>query len=310
MTVRYPLVLAIIGDIHDQWDATDSKLLLGLGVDFALFVGDFGNESVEVVREISTIALPKAVVLGNHDAWYSASVWGRQRCPYDRAREDRVDQQLDLLGDAHVGYGRIDLPDHNISVVGSRPFSWGGPDWKNARFYRDRYGISGFASSCARIVGSAAASPYDTAIFLAHNGPTGLGTSPHSICGRDWKPGGGDYGDADLANAIAKARTLGKTVPLVAFGHMHHRLRHTRAHLRTAVVKDRAGTVYLNAARSPRHHVTPDGRTQRHFTRVELTPTGVREISAIWLLAEGAIARKQVLYRRQLAALPEQEPSR
>jgi hypothetical protein len=106
-----PLIkIAVVGDIHDLWEAEDAIALKHLGVDLMLFVGDFGNESVDIVRMIASIDLPKAAIMGNHDAWYSASEWGRKRCPYDRTKEDRVQQQLDLLGNTHVGYGKLDFP--------------------------------------------------------------------------------------------------------------------------------------------------------------------------------------------------------
>ena len=31
--------------------------------------GDFGEQNVELVRAVSELPLPKAVILGNHDAW-------------------------------------------------------------------------------------------------------------------------------------------------------------------------------------------------------------------------------------------------
>ena len=39
--------IAVIGDIHDQWEEEDGLALKSLGVDLVLFVGDFGDESVE-----------------------------------------------------------------------------------------------------------------------------------------------------------------------------------------------------------------------------------------------------------------------
>ncbi len=121
--------IAVIGDIHDRWDDHDEAALQALGVDLVLLVGDFGNEAVGVVRSIASLSLPKAAIFGNHDAWYSATEWGIKKCPYDRTQEDRVQQQLDLLGVAHVGYSKLDFPTLNLTVVGSRPFSWGGSDW-------------------------------------------------------------------------------------------------------------------------------------------------------------------------------------
>jgi hypothetical protein len=34
-----------------------------------------------------------------------------------------VQQQLDVLGDCHIGYSHMQLPSSNISLVGARPFS-------------------------------------------------------------------------------------------------------------------------------------------------------------------------------------------
>ena len=68
--------IAVVGDVHDLWEAEDNAALKDLHVDLVLFVGDFGNESVEVVKEIAALDLPYAAIMGNHDAWYSASDWG------------------------------------------------------------------------------------------------------------------------------------------------------------------------------------------------------------------------------------------
>ena len=102
--------IAVVGDVHDRWGKKDGLALKHLGVDLVLFVGDFGNESVDVVRKVAAIDIPKAVILGNHDAWYTASWWGQKQAPYDRSKEDRVKQQLELLGESHVGYGKLDFP--------------------------------------------------------------------------------------------------------------------------------------------------------------------------------------------------------
>ena len=96
----------------------DGHALKALAVDLVLFVGDIGNEAVGLVRQIAALDLPKAVILGNHDAWYSATDWGRKQCPYNRATEDRVLQQLATLGATHVGYGKLDLPTLGITVIG------------------------------------------------------------------------------------------------------------------------------------------------------------------------------------------------
>jgi len=53
-----------------MWDELDEKTLENLDLDLVLFVGDFGNENVRIVESIAKInSHPKAVLLGNHDAW-------------------------------------------------------------------------------------------------------------------------------------------------------------------------------------------------------------------------------------------------
>jgi uncharacterized protein (TIGR04168 family) len=296
--IKQKITIAVVGDIHDLWDGEDEAALKDLGVDLVLFVGDFGNEAVEIVRQIAAIALPKAAIMGNHDAWYTASYWGQKQAPYDRTKEDRVRQQLDLLGETHVGFAHLDFPQFNLSVVGSRPFSWGGMTWRNENFYRDRYNIGNFAESTHQIVTAAKKAAYDTIIFIGHNGPTGLGDAPEAICGKDWQSLGGDYGDPDFAEAIALVRSLGKSIPLVTFGHMHHRLRHRKDRLRTRIAIGAEETIYLNSACVPRIAVEPEG-VKRSFSLVSLDRGRVEQISLIWLQHDGQIISNDLLYQRE-----------
>lgn len=64
------LRLAIVGDVHGAWlhEREDVALRL-LNPHMTLLVGDFGNEAVALVQTIASLDLPKAVILGNHDAW-------------------------------------------------------------------------------------------------------------------------------------------------------------------------------------------------------------------------------------------------
>ena len=287
--------IAVVGDVHDRWKKKDALALQHLGVDLVLFVGDFGNEAVEIVRLVAEIDIPKAVILGNHDAWYTASVWGQKNAPYDRSKEDRVQQQLDLLGESHVGYGKLDFPQFNLSVVGSRPFSWGGSQWKNHHFYRDRYGVNNFAESTAKIVSAAQATIQDNLIFIGHNGPTGLGDRPEDTCGKDWEPIGGDHGDPDFAEAIDKVHALGKSIPLVTFGHMHHKLRHRKDRLRTIINTSPEGTIYLNSACVPRIKGKKEHK-QRSFSLVTLARGRVQQITLIWLQSNFDIVAEEIFF--------------
>ncbi|EAZ89690.1 TIGR04168 family protein [Crocosphaera chwakensis] len=294
---KQAITIAVVGDVHDQWEEADNNALEQLNIDLILFVGDFGNESVPVVRKISEISVPKAVIMGNHDAWYTASAWGRKKCPYDRSQEDWLQKQLDLLGDIHIGYDKLDFPQFKLSVVGSRPYSWGGPEWKNKEFLRDRYQVTNFQESTTKIMSAVHETSEDNIIFLGHNGPTGLGKHPEAICGKDWQPIGGDHGDPDFTQAIEQTYDLGKKIPLVTFGHMHHRLRHTRSQLRTRVVSSEQGTVYLNAACVPRI-IEENGKKLRNFSLVTLENGKVSNISLVWVDNQGAIATEDRLYEQ------------
>jgi uncharacterized protein (TIGR04168 family) len=292
--VKEHITIAVVGDVHNLWSYEDEIALEHLGVDLVLFVGDFGNEAVEIVRQIAAVKLPKAVILGNHDAWYSASSWGRQKSPYDHAKEDRVQQQLDLLGKDHVGFSGQDFPQLNLSVIGSRPFSWGGSTWRNNQFYRDRYQIHGFEKSTAQMVKSAHNTAHKTLIFIGHNGPYGLGSKPEAICGRDWKPEGGDYGDPDLTQAIATLRAQGKSIPLVTFGHMHHSLKYPVGK-RRKIIEVQDQTVYLNAACVPRVIQTPSA-VKRSFSLISMSQGIVQSISLVWLDENYIIQAEENLY--------------
>jgi uncharacterized protein (TIGR04168 family) len=291
------ITIAVVGDVHDQWESADADALRHLGVDLLLLVGDFGNESIEIVRSIANVEIPKAVILGNHDAWYSASEWGISKSPYNHAVEDRVQQQLDLLGVTHVGYGKLDFPALQLTVVGSRPFSWGGPIWKNSEFYHRRYGVNNFADSTAQIVQAAASAMHDTVIFIGHCGPLGLGERPEDPCGKDWQPIGGDHGDPDFAAAIDQTRQIGKHIPLVTFGHMHHRLRHRQDLQRVSFVQDSKGTAYLNAACVPRIVDTAQGR-RRNFSLVTLQDSQLIDVALVWVDRDAQIVTEQYLYQR------------
>jgi uncharacterized protein (TIGR04168 family) len=292
-----PVRIAIVGDVHDQWEEADAIALQHLGVDLVLFVGDFGNEAVELVGRIARLDMPKAAIFGNHDAWYTASDWGRNKSPYDPLVEDRVQQQTTLLGESCVGYGKLDFPQLNLSIIGSRPFSWGGSQWKYSDFYQARFGIDSFEASTQRIVDMGEAASCDHIIMIGHNGPTGLGEEPESICGKDWGESlGGDYGDPDLAQAISILQAQGKSIPLVTFGHMHHKLRHTKERLRQPIVIQ-GETIYLNAARCPRILSTIE-RTLRNFSLVTIVDGQVEQAGLVWMTEDFQVGLEEIYWQR------------
>ncbi|CAI5479923.1 unnamed protein product, partial [Closterium sp. Yama58-4] len=201
---------------HGMWHPwRDLAALKLLKPDIILFVGDFGEEQVQLVQQVAAVKgmmsavgaqVEVAVILGNHDAWF----------------------HMFSLGSLHVGYGRVDLPQWRLSIVGARPFSYGPSSWAKS-FYRARCGVRTMNASTAKITETIRAAPEShSVVVLAHNGPAGLGSHPWDICGKDFPskglPPGGDFGDEDLARAIAAALEDGRHMPLVVFGHMHRDL--------------------------------------------------------------------------------------
>jgi len=157
--------------------------------------------------------------------------------------------------------------------------------------------VTSFPESTAKILTAVQSAAYETVIFLGHCGPTGLGDRPEDPCGRDWMPIGGDYGDPDFAAAITQTQLLGKALPLVAFGHMHHNLRHTKERSRTSVYEDAKGTVYLNAANVPR--IKPvEGDRLRNFSLVSLQAGVVEQASLVWVNQAFEVVSEQVMYRK------------
>ena len=275
------LRLAIAGDLHGQWDQGDASLLTILAPDALLVVGDLADGDVRLPRLLRELELPVACVLGNHDAAKDAS--GRTLARMEQA-----------LGGLHCGWSLKPLDPVPLSVVGGRPGSAGGGFYLSPAV-KAHWGELSLFESAQRISAAALQAPADRPlVLLAHSGPTGLGSEAADLCGRDWKRPACDWGDQDLQEAIRLIRKQ-RPLPLVIFGHMHHRLRHGAGQRRT-VQRDRQGTVYLNAACVPRHGIDVSGRPWRHFSWVELDHNGDVQLAAHrWYGLDGELLEQQVL---------------
>ncbi|GAV79971.1 Metallophos domain-containing protein [Cephalotus follicularis] len=308
--------IAVVGDVHDDWNLQeDTKALQLLQPDLVLFTGDFGNENVELVQSVADLRVAKAVILGNHDCWTTQEFSGKKK--------DRVQLQLECLGEEHVAYRRLDFPLFKLSIVGGRPFSHGGERMFRKRLLSARYGVKDMDGSAKRIYEAALGVPEDhLVILLAHNGPTGLGSNSNDICGKDWVFGGGDNGDPDLAQAISQLKEATEfVIPLVVFGHMHKELAHGNGP-RKMIVVEPDNTVYLNGAIVPRvkrliddqgavnRNLTNEGSvkspesggTLRAFTLVEILDGSVVKISESWVSVVGeksALEEEHTLFKRE-----------
>lgn len=106
---------------------------------------------------------------------------------------------------------------------------------------------------------------------------------------------GGDFGDPDFQEAIKYTQELGKNVPLVTFGHMHHSLRHTKDRLRTIINQDEHKTIYLNAASTPRIQEI-EGQKIHKFSLVTLDARIVTKIDLIGISEKMKIKEAINLY--------------
>ncbi|RDX64146.1 hypothetical protein CR513_57331, partial [Mucuna pruriens] len=306
--------IAVVGDVHDCWNLEQDSKALEFLQGFLLSnpsntKGDFGDENVEVVQSVANLEFAKAVILGNHDAWFTKQFSGS-------------------LGKEHVAYRRSDFPLIKVSIVGGRPFSSGGKPLFRKNLLSARYGVKDMDESAKRIQKAALGTPEDHfLILLAHNGPTGLGSGLNDICGKDWDfEGDGDHGDpvlvdlhlkmpiaksdGDNANIakmgfhLAHAISLLKennqvSIPLVVFGHMHKELAYDNG-FRKMIVVGTDNTIYLNGAIVPRVKrlgdedkrnlddesalSPPEAKgTTRAFTLVEISEGRVAKIAESWV---------------------------
>ena len=157
----------------------------------------------------------------------------------------------------------------------ARPHSMGGDELHFARHLSDRFGVHSMDESAELLCRMVDESSANQLLFLAHNGPSGLGTGRADIWGCDFRPAEGDQGDRDLQEAVAHARRRGKRVLAVLAGHMHRRLRGGGAR-RWQLTRE--GTLYVNAAVVPRFRLVrrEQGakRVERHHVELRIYADG------------------------------------
>lgn len=276
--------IAVIGDIHGAWNARDVEYFNAAGYDLVLFVGDLSwlTGAVKVARRISRLDVPALLIPGNHDGCTPlqllAEMHHREKAArrLSRGQAQRVQAIEEALGPVTLaGYSL-----HRcgaVSVIAGRPHAMGGDRLYFADYLRWRFGVDSLAASAERLRQLVDQSEAQI-VFLAHNGPSGLGDAPDSIWGCDFDPERGDFGDPDLREAIAYARASGRRVRAVVAGHMHHQVEGGGCRPWYRV---QGGTLYLNAARVPRAE-RADGGMRRYHLRLELDAHETRA-SEIWV---------------------------
>ena len=278
-----PAYIAIIGDIHRQFNQHDVALFNQSDYDFLLFTGDLANywhrEGLAVARQMARLQKPALIIPGNHDMLTAPQLlaeikqWSRLRRWLAWGQPRRLRQWQGALGQVQVGgYSVHSVPGiDDVALVVARPFAMGGSVLHCQPQLQRQFSIGTMAESAARLCRLVEETPNSQLIFLAHNGPTGLGSSRDDMWGNDFWPEAGDFGDSDLRQAIDFAQQRGKTILAVVAGHMHHHVK--KGGQRTwHLVQD--GIHYINAARVPRIFMR-DGRTMHHHICLRLTNDGM-----------------------------------
>ncbi len=281
------LRLAIAGDLHGSWFKEDQDLLIKLQPDGVLFVGDLGEGDLRLVKSIKELPLPTSVILGNHDR-------GADRTG------DCLRTQLKLLGDIHCGWKLRNWDAPDLSIVGARPCSAGGGFYLSKEV-KTVFGALTLQDSVERIVNAARSAPTrHPLVILAHCGPTGLGSTAESPCGRDWKLPEVDWGDQDLSIAIKQIRKF-RIPELVVFGHMHHGLKRGGRE-RATFSMDSWGTAYLNAACVPRRLKDSSGNSLCHLSWAEFEEGKLSLLSHRWFRKDTSIASQKVLFKSTISS--------
>lgn len=276
--------LAVIGDVHLHFDEKDVAYFNGSDYDLILFVGDLVNyapwRAKIVWKHINRLNKPTLFMPGNHDSTnviqLIAEVLGNQPLAQisGTGQSHNFTKLTKHLQSATIcGYSLHpqNIKEYSFDIIAARPHSMGGPDLSFKPYLKKAFGIESLEDSTERIKRQIDRSQNKNIVFFAHNGPSGLGTKRDDIWGCDFRKSEGDFGDPDLEQSIAYARSRDKNVLAVIAGHMHQGLK--GGGQRRWMVK-RDGTTYLNAARVPRIY-EQSGTTVHHHVCVEIKADGI-----------------------------------
>ena len=289
------ITIGIIGDVHNAFDLDDVQAFNHSTLDLLLFVGDLGKyrhiEGLQTARVMSQLCKPALLIPGNHDTMIALQLLAELRQWQRTAwltswgqgiRRWRLNRALGAIVMGGYSTHHYRFGGEAFDIVVGRPFSFGGPYLAFGPFLRRTYGIASMAQSVARLKQCIDQAQSETILFLGHCGPTGLGNGRSDLWGIDFRPAGGDNGDADLQAAIAYAKQKGKRVTAVVAGHMHHHLK--GGGLRTwQLTQDE--TLYLNAARVPRIEHQHDHPPLHHYVKLTIN-NGAATAEAIQFLGQ------------------------
>jgi len=284
--------IGVIGDVHLFWDDEDVAFFNSSGYDLLLFVGDLAAytqvRGQRVARSLRALRVPAMCIPGNHDGLHALQLgaeiaprahWFRDAFCEGQARRCRSLEKA--LGDVElVAYTQRRLAPAGVAlnIVVCRPHSIGGRRLACLRYLDEAYGVDSMESSIERLKSLVDACDDAPILFLAHNGPSGLGDRADSIWGCDFRRKEEDWGDQDLEEAVRYATSNGRNVLATVAGHMH---RKTKSGKRRPAQVEKDGVLYVNAAEVPRHRRV-NGEKKRHHVKLTVT-AGSATAEDLWV---------------------------
>jgi uncharacterized protein (TIGR04168 family) len=256
--------IALIGDVHSAWTPDDTLFFNASQYPLILVCGDLGGsqarDGLSVARSMAGLTKRTLVMPGNNDVKEYARI--AAELTYRHARQELLDGTPGQ-GPRSCGYSlhELSLAGVDLSIITGRPFAMGGCELSFPAELESNFGIASLEASAERLCALVDEATTENLVFLAHNGPSGLGAEADALWGRDFDPAAGDWGDHDLRTAIDYAVSHKRRTLAVLAGHMHWKLR-TGGQRRWQLQKD--GILYVNAARVPRVFAANGGNLHQH----------------------------------------------
>lgn len=272
--------IAIIGDIHTNWNKVDIDYFNQSTYDFILICGDLPGrlhtQTLAIASLLSQLSKPAIMIPGNHDSTTVQQLVGEiiQKPSWigktGLPQLERVDQLTINLAPVQLGgYNIHRFP--GIDIISTRPHSMGGPNLSFQPYLKHRFSVNSIEDSTALIKNLVDKANQDI-IFLGHNGPAGLGSDRSDIFGCDFKPEMGDFGDIDSKIALDYAIQSGKKVKAFIAGHMHHQL---KGGGKRKWLTHKDDIWFVNAARVPRIF-KHNNQLFHHHVRLTMHPNSIK----------------------------------
>ncbi|MGB5503389.1 MAG: metallophosphoesterase, partial [Polyangiales bacterium] len=200
--------VAVIGDVHLFWDDADVAFFNDGGYDLLLFVGDLAGYTQlrgrGVARLLRKLRVPAMCIPGNHDGLHALQLGAEIAPRAHRLRNAFCQGQAGRCASLERALGKVELLGYSrrrvapagvpLNIVVGRPHSIGGRRLACLRYLAERYGIDSMDASAGRLKGLVDSCDDAPILFLAHNGPSGLGDRADSIWGCDFRKKEEDWG--------------------------------------------------------------------------------------------------------------------